>query len=213
MDDYINPRDVLKAEEEERKQAARSRPPRSFPERPEKDVLLFLIEHAPLKPWQRDVLSIIRDEAYYFTPQGQTKMASRDLAHGSFAIYSGQRLDSDPSRGLSGECDFILTLTAPLPVLQAPIVIIVEAKKNDIEAGLGQCAAQMVGARLFNQQEGNGLDMIFGCVTTGEGWQFLQLEHDVIVIDSVRYYIDRVETILGVFQAILACYTPSLTPA
>ena len=38
-------------------QAARSRSPRSFPEQPEKDVLLFLIEHAPLKPWQRDVLS------------------------------------------------------------------------------------------------------------------------------------------------------------
>ncbi len=140
-------------------------------------------------------------------------LASRDLAHDSFAIYSGQRLDSDPSRGLSGECDFILTLTAPLPVLQAPIVIIVEAKKNDIDAGLGQCAAQMVGARLFNQQEGNGLETIFGCVTTGEDWQFLKLEHDVIVIDSMRYYINRIETILGMFQAILACYTPSLTTA
>jgi len=140
-------------------------------------------------------------------------LASRDLAHDSFAIYSGQRLDSDPGRGLSGACDFILTLTAPLPVLQAPIVIIVEAKKNDIDAGLGQCAAQMVGARLFNQQEGNGLETIFGCVTTGEDWQFLKLEHDVIVIDSMRYYINRIETILGMFQAILACYTPSLTTA
>src|SRR5262249_19806949 len=79
MDDYINPRDVLKAEEEERKKQ-KEQSARSFPEQPEKDVLLFLIEHAPLKPWQRDVLSIIRDEAYYFAPQGQTKVINEGWA-------------------------------------------------------------------------------------------------------------------------------------
>jgi hypothetical protein len=84
--------------------------------------------------------------------------------------------------------------------------------KNDIEAGLGQCVAQMVGARLFNQHEGNGLETIFGCVTTGEDWQFLKLEHDTVVIDSRRYYIDRVDTILGILRTILASYT-SLTTA
>jgi hypothetical protein len=140
-------------------------------------------------------------------------LASRELHHDSFSIYSGERLDSDPSRGLNGECDFILTNTPPLPVIQAPIVVIVEAKKNDIEAGLGQCVAQMVGARLFNQKEGNGIELIFGCVTTGEAWQFLKLERDDVLIDSDRYYIDRVDKILGMFQAILACYTPYLTAA
>ena len=79
MDDYINPPEVLKAEEAERKkQAAASE--RRFPDQPEKDVLLFLIEHAPIKPWQRDVLSIIRDEAYYFAPQGQTKVMNEGWA-------------------------------------------------------------------------------------------------------------------------------------
>src|SRR5438105_786200 len=57
MDDYINPRDVLKAEEDERKKKV-EQAARNFPEHPEKDVLLFLIEHAPLKGWQRDVLEI-----------------------------------------------------------------------------------------------------------------------------------------------------------
>lgn len=140
-------------------------------------------------------------------------LASRELHHDSFSIYSGQRLDSDPSSGLSGECDFILTNTPPLPVLQAPIVVVVEAKKNDLEAGLGQCVAQMLGARLFNQQEGNSIEIIFGCVTTGEAWQFLKLERDGVLIDSERYYIDRVDKILGMFQAIMACYTPYLTAA
>src|SRR5262249_52942314 len=71
MDEYINPKAAAKDEDEERRQK-KNRPELNFPERPEKDVLLFLIEHAPLTNWQRDVLSIVRDEAYYFTPQGQT---------------------------------------------------------------------------------------------------------------------------------------------
>jgi stage V sporulation protein R len=79
MDDYINPRNVLKAEEEERRKN-RDQAARSFPEHPEKDVLLFLIENAPLKGWQRDILSIIRDEAFYFTPQGMTKVLNEGWA-------------------------------------------------------------------------------------------------------------------------------------
>ncbi len=79
MDEYINPRDVLKAEEEERKKA-QELAARSFPEEPQKDVLLFLIENAPLKNWQRDMLSIVRDEAYYFTPQGMTKICNEGWA-------------------------------------------------------------------------------------------------------------------------------------
>src|SRR5438309_496229 len=79
MDDYINPRAALRAEEEERKKL-KEQTSRNFPEQPEKDLLLFLIEHAPLKPWQRDVLSIIRDEAYYFAPQAQTKVLNEGWA-------------------------------------------------------------------------------------------------------------------------------------
>jgi stage V sporulation protein R len=79
MDSYINPPAALKAEEEERKKLKEAAA-RNFPERPEKDALLFLIEHAPLKPWQRDVLEIIRDEAYYFAPQAQTKVINEGWA-------------------------------------------------------------------------------------------------------------------------------------
>ena len=79
MDDYINPRAALKAEEEERRKL-KEHTSRTFPEQPEKDVLLFLIEHAPLKPWQRDILSIVRDEAYYFAPQAQTKIMNEGWA-------------------------------------------------------------------------------------------------------------------------------------
>lgn len=80
MDEYINPRKLLQAEEEQARKAKQAPPMLNFPERPEKDVLLFLIEHAPLKPWQRDILSIIRDEAYYFYPQAQTKILNEGWA-------------------------------------------------------------------------------------------------------------------------------------
>ncbi|MGL4554561.1 MAG: SpoVR family protein [Gemmataceae bacterium] len=79
MDEYINPRDVLRAEEDQRRKQ-REEAMKAFPETPQKDVLLFLIEHAPLKNWQRDMLSIIRDEAYYFAPQGMTKICNEGWA-------------------------------------------------------------------------------------------------------------------------------------
>ena len=133
-------------------------------------------------------------------------LASRELSQNTVAIYSGQRLDVQPEQGLVGECDFILSATPPVPVLHAPIVTIVEAKKNDVEGGLGQCAAQMVGARLLNQKEGREGVSVFGCVTTGETWQFLQLHQTELALDRGRYYLDNVGGILAVFQAMIATF-------
>ena len=42
--------------------------------------MLFVLEHAPLKSWQLDVLSMLRDEAYYFAPQAQTKIMNEGWA-------------------------------------------------------------------------------------------------------------------------------------
>ncbi len=125
----------------------------------------------------------------------------------SFAIYSGERLDIDDSKGLTGECDFLLSKGPLKYTIQSPIVALVEAKKNDITAGLGQCVAQMIGAQLFNEQEGNEIKTIFGCVTTGEDWQFLKLKQNIINIDVKRYYINNVAKILGLFQQIITFYT------
>jgi len=78
MESYINPPEVLERESERRR--AQRQQDEKFPSRPERDVMLFLLENAPLKPWQVDVLSIIRDEAYYFAPQGQTKIMNEGWA-------------------------------------------------------------------------------------------------------------------------------------
>jgi stage V sporulation protein R len=78
MDEYINPRPVLEAER--RRLEAEQREEEQFPPRPEKDVMLFLLEHAPLKNWERDVLGMVREEAYYFAPQGRTKIMNEGWA-------------------------------------------------------------------------------------------------------------------------------------
>jgi hypothetical protein len=130
-------------------------------------------------------------------------LACRDLSQNKLAIFSGQRLDVDPSLGLTGECDFILALAPPVPPLRSPILTVVEAKKNDVEAGLGQCIAQMVAANLFNRASEQAEIPIYGCVTTGEIWQFLQLLQKVVLIDEKRYYLDDIGRILAVIQAIV----------
>jgi stage V sporulation protein R len=87
MESYINPPAALEAErariEERQKRDER------FPARPERDVMLFLLEHAPLKNWERDVLGMVREEAYYFAPQGRTKVLNEGwacLAGGMYAF-------------------------------------------------------------------------------------------------------------------------------
>jgi hypothetical protein len=126
--------------------------------------------------------------------------------HKKFTIYSGKNLDVDRSKGLCGECDFMFSKGALSRTVQAPIFSLVEAKKQDIDLGLGQCVAQMVSADLFNQHKGNPIPLIFGCVTTGEIWQFLKLGDRHLVIDSDTYYINELGKILGLLQTILDHY-------
>ncbi len=79
MENFINPPKVMAAEAQRRKDD-RAHQEKQFPAEPTRDVMLFLLEHAPLKPWQLDVLSIMRDEAYYFAPQAQTKIMNEGWA-------------------------------------------------------------------------------------------------------------------------------------
>jgi hypothetical protein len=131
-------------------------------------------------------------------------LTARGLLGETFVIYSGVSLNVDPERGLKGECDYILSRSPTVLVLQAPLMIILEAKKNDIEEGLGQCAAQMVAARLFNERHKTLIDPVFGCVTTGETWQFLQLQEDQLLLDTNRYFINQVDSILGILTTIMS---------
>jgi len=79
MDRFINPRQLME-QERARMKAEADKKRKTVPAKPERDVLQFMLEHAALEPWQQDVLSIIRDEAYYFAPQGMTKVMNEGWA-------------------------------------------------------------------------------------------------------------------------------------
>jgi hypothetical protein len=160
--------------------------------------------------WLRDLLERGREAAALVSEKARSEflvvpilLVAHDFAPADLTIYSGQRLDVDPEHGLVGECDYILALTPPVPRLRAPRVTIVEAKKGDIEASLGQCVAQMVAARMFNERTGETSRPMFGCVTTGEVWQFLRLDGTTVTAARERLFLDNVGGILAALQAIL----------
>ena len=78
MDSFINPPDAIDAERT--RLALEEKEEERFPVRPERDIMLFLLEHAPLRNWERDVLGMLREEAYYFAPQGRTKIMNEGWA-------------------------------------------------------------------------------------------------------------------------------------
>lgn len=130
----------------------------------------------------------------------------RRLNEGFFTIYSGEFFNVEPREGLAGPTDFILSLSPESYSISSPIMTIVQAYKNNIDLGLGKCVAQMIAADIFNEREDNQISTVYGCVTTGEQWLFLRLEGDTIYIDAHRYFVNEIESILGVFRNIIDSY-------
>ena len=78
LDAFVNPQSALDAQMKKMEQERDKK--KKFPAEAERDILQFLIEYAPLEKWQRDILSIIREESYYFAPQGMTKVLNEGWA-------------------------------------------------------------------------------------------------------------------------------------
>jgi len=120
-----------------------------------------------------------------------------------FSIHSGMNLDIDESLGLKGECDFIFSFSRVQDFVTAPIFCITEAKKQDLEQGIIQCSAQLIGAKKFNEMENNSIQVLYGASTTGIEWRFLKYENNEIIIDENRYLITNLEKLLGVFESVI----------
>lgn len=116
-------------------------------------------------------------------------------------LFSGVEFNVDAAQGLNGICDFIITRSPERLIVTAPVIVIVEAKKENIPGGLGQCVAEMLAARIFNERSGNENLPIYGTVTTGSIWQFLKLDGQVIQIDLSEYYLKDVNKILGILAS------------
>lgn len=122
----------------------------------------------------------------------------RRLLGGQCGLFSGIEFDVDADRGLNGYCDFLLTRSPRQIILSAPLVAVVEAKNDNLRSGLGQCIAAMVAAQEFNRKAGTPIETVYGAVTTGSAWKFLQLRAVEITIDIHEYYIVDVGRIMGI---------------
>jgi len=179
----------------------------------EKKSLLFTdIKKIEISDWLNETLkmgklnSIMSEKSrseFIITP---ILMEIKNKNKNYFTIFSGNTLIADKKNGLIGECDFILAKNMETFTVSAPIISIVEAKRQDIELGIDQCAAQMYGAKVFNENDKFPVSTIYGCVTTGDDWQFLKLENQTLIIDTERYFYNNLPILLGVFQQIIDFY-------
>ncbi len=124
--------------------------------------------------------------------------------HDAISIFSGVDFNIDTERGLNGICDFIVSKNRRQHVLAAPVMIIVEAKNDNLRNGVGQCMAEMVAAQAFNLKASEPIETIYGAVTIGSAWKFLKLEGATATLDLDEYFINTPQKIIGILMAILA---------
>lgn len=118
------------------------------------------------------------------------------------ALFSGEPLTMPGE--LSGICDFILAANPKAFLPEPPIMVLVEAKRQDLYSGIPQCIAEMVAARSVNERSGVAYEAIYGCVITGNEWLFLRLSENRAISDPTIFYYPELNRILGVFQWIIA---------
>ena len=106
---------------------------------------------------------------------------------------------------LSGTPDYLIATRSALgkTVLDLPLVVVVEAKKNDFEQGWGQCLAELVAAQKIND---NLTKPVYGIVTDGELWKFGKLVGNTFISNREGYTIGDLAELFGaihfIFQAI-----------
>lgn len=121
-----------------------------------------------------------------------------------FTYFSGYQFNVDAKKGLIGFCDFIFSKRYDAAFIKAPLVAIVEAKHNqDLPDASPQCIAEMYAAHLMNEKHQEFIPIIYGAVTNGYEWLFLQLEKNQAIIDINRYSLKNLPELLGVWQLMI----------
>ena len=120
------------------------------------------------------------------------------------SLFSGKEFNVEPIRGLTGFCDFLISRSPEQLFIKSPVVTVVEAKNDNIASGLGQCIAEMVAAQIFNERHQNPISTVYGVVTTGSNWKFLQLKGNVVEADLMEYYLSDVGKLLGILRHCVA---------
>ena len=127
----------------------------------------------------------------------------REQFNRRISLFSGIDFSVDAEKELTGTCDFLISLSPEQFYLEAPVIVLVEAKNADPTLGIGQCVAEMLAAQRFNEQKGNNISCIYGATTTGTEWLFLKLEGQKLYIDMSVYAIERCDKILGILSSMV----------
>ncbi|MEM1168083.1 MAG: hypothetical protein AAGJ08_03070 [Cyanobacteria bacterium P01_H01_bin.35] len=130
--------------------------------------------------------------------------AIKKQLNNQISIFSGVEFNVDIEQGLNGFCDFIISNSNLQLLIEAPVVTLVEAKNDNIKSGLAQCMAEMVATQIFNQREDNEIPLIYGVVTTGTIWQFLELKSQTITVDLEEYSVKNLPKILGILTSFVS---------
>ena len=128
----------------------------------------------------------------------------KKLFNSQISLFSGREFNVDPEKDLVGFCDFLISQSASQLIIKAPVAVIVEAKNDNIQTGLGQCIAEMYAAQLFNQKSNNNIPIIYGSVTTGTNWKFMRLMDTTVELDVTEYFINNLSQILGILKSFIA---------
>ena len=162
------------------------------------------VEVVEPSPWLSETLNIMRS-----LPNRSEKAKSellispilvevRKILKREVSFFSGQEFTVDAAIGLSGVCDFLISQSREQFEVEAPVVVVVEAKKADLNVGMGQCMAEMIAAQRFNLEADKPPMPIYGCITSGMLWRFLKLEGQDITIDLEDYALKPIDRLLGI---------------
>jgi hypothetical protein len=127
----------------------------------------------------------------------------RKILANKISLFSGSTFTVDEEQELDGQCDYIISLNPEQFYITAPVITIVEAKRENIIQGFGQCIATMYAANLFNERENNHIPYVYGVVTTGTTWKFMKLLENKVYIDVDEYYLKEIEFLLGILVSII----------
>ena len=100
-------------------------------------------------------------------------------------------------------CICLISQTSEQYYVQAPLIMLVEAKNNDTKEGIAHCAAEMIAAQVFNQAKNSAIEEVYGVVTTGSLWKFLKLAGNFLTIDSNEVHISTPGILLGILMKVV----------
>ncbi len=176
----------------------------------QKEILFAEITSVEPSRWLQETLELAHSLPLTNEKSKAERIISPILAeiaksyYNEISFFSGEAINVKPEDDLAGECDFIFTLRPKKPYVEAPIISLAEAKDEDIEWGVAQCAAQLYGTKLFNEMEGQNIPILYGCATDGIEWQFMRFENNIFYIDN-KIFTDLRE-ILGMWHTIIKLY-------